>query len=92
MSDGVSTDALVGLSIATAVPGLWCVFCPPVLDAGAHDTQVFREQQLKAVAASLALGAVASTIAKKPWPFLVAVAVTLLMLAEYERGRKRYPE
>ena len=36
MSDGVSTDALVGLSIATAVPGLWCVFCPPVLDAGAH--------------------------------------------------------
>ena len=91
MSDGPSTEAVIGLSIGTAIPGLWCLFCPPVLDTGQYDLEVVRLQQVKAVAASLGLGAVASTIARKPWPFLVAVAITGLLLCESECGRKRCP-
>ena len=89
MSDGPSTEAMIGLSIATAVPGVWSVFCPPVLDQGPYADEVVRMQQLKATAASLALGGVAASIARKPWPFLVAIFICGLMIAEYEHARRR---
>lgn len=89
MSDGPSTEAVIGLSIGTAIPGLWAVLCPPVLDQSAHAVEIVRLQQVKAVAASLALGAVAATIARKPWPFLISVAITGIMLAEFEGCRRR---
>lgn len=91
MSDGPSTEAVIGLSIGTAIPGIWCLFCPPVLDTGQYAVETVRLQQVKATAASLLLGGVASTIARKPWPFLVAVAITGLMLAESEGCRRRIP-
>ena len=89
MSDGPSTEAMIGLSIATAVPGVWSFFCPAVLDQGPYADDVVRLQQVKAAVASLGLGAVASTIARKPWPFLVALFMIGILYAEYESSRKR---
>ena len=89
MSDGPSPDAMVALSIGTAIPGLWGFFCPGPLDQDSHDEKTVRLQQAKAGVASLGLGAVASGIAKKPWPFLVAVALVGVLMWEYEANRKR---
>lgn len=89
MSDGPSPDALVALSIGTAVPGIWGFFCPAPYAQDDQDLSTIRFQQAKAGAASLTLGVIASAIAKKPWPFLVAVALVGLLLCEYESSRKR---
>ena len=89
MSDGPSTEAVIGLSIATAVPGVWSFFCPPVLDQSPYGDELVKQQQIKATVASLALGATAGMIARKPWPFLVAMFICGLMVWEYGTARKR---
>lgn len=87
--DGPSPDAMIALSIGTAVPGVWGFFCPSPLDQGDHDVDTVRLQQAKAAVASLTLGVIASAIAKKPWPFLVSLALVGLLMWEYESQRKR---
>lgn len=89
MSDGPTPDAMIALSVATAVPGLWSFLCPPVLDQDPYDDSITRGQQAKAIVVSLGLGTIASMIAKKPYPFLAAVVMIVLLLAEYESTRKR---
>ena len=89
MSDGPSTEAIIGLSIATGVPGLWSLFVPSVMDQAPYNLEVVRLQQTKATVASLALGVAASSIARKPWPFLVAVFAVGLLLWEWETTRRR---
>lgn len=82
-------DGIVALSVATAIPGLWGFLCPPTTDQGPYPDEIVRLQQSKAVAASLALGTTAALLVKKPWPFLVAVIMVVIMLAEYESMRRR---
>lgn len=89
MSESPSPDAFIALSVATAVPGLWSFLCPPVLDQDPYDDATTRLQQTKAVVASLGLGTVAACIARKPWPFLAAVLMVVLMLIEFEHTRTR---
>ena len=86
---GPSQDAMVALSIGTAVPGLWGFFCPSPTDQDGHDKETIRVQQAKAGAASLAVGFAGTVICHKPWPFLVALALVGLLLWEYESHRKR---
>ena len=87
--DGPSPDAMIALSIGTAVPGIFGFFCPGPLDQADHDPGSIRLQQTKACAASLLLGAAAAGVAKKPWPFLIAVTLTALLMGEYEVHRRR---
>lgn len=88
MSDP-SPDSMVTLSVVTAVPGLWSFLCPPVLDQSPYADQLVRTQQAKACFISLAFGTLAGLMVKKPYPFLVAVGMCVIMLAEYESSRKR---
>ena len=68
---------------------MWSFFFPPVLDQSPYGDDIVRMQQTKATIASVALGGVAAGIAKKPWPFLVAIFISGLLLAEFEAGRRR---
>lgn len=88
-NEAPSPDAMIALSIGTAVPGLFGFFCPGPLDQGDHDRDNIKFQQAKAAVASLTLGVIGTCIAKKPWPFLVTVAMVGLLLWEYESQRKR---
>lgn len=88
MSDGPSQDALVALSIGTAIPGLWGFFCPGPTEQGQHDVQTVRVQQAKAGVASVGLGVIGSMIVRKPWPFVIAVALVGLLMAEYASHRR----
>jgi hypothetical protein len=77
--------------VLTAVPGLFGFFLPDPLGAKDKDPQHLRMQQAKGIVASLALGAAGSAVTKTPWPFLLAVSLTGLLMWEYQttalRGR-----
>lgn len=84
MSDAPSPDAMICLSVATAIPGIFGFLCPAPLDQDGHDGDAVRGQQTKAVAASLALGVAATAVAKRPWPLIVAVVMVAVLLGEYQ--------
>jgi hypothetical protein len=80
---------IAALAVATAVPGLFGFFLPDVLGSTAHDPALVRLQQTKAAAASLLLGAACSAVSRTPWPFLLSLGLTGVLMIEYESVRRR---
>lgn len=89
MSEPLQPAPLAALAVATAVPGLFGFFCPDVLGVREHPPELVHQQQTKAAAASLILGAAGSALSRTPWPFLIALALTGLLIWEYEAARER---
>lgn len=82
----------MAITVLCSVPGVFAFFLPDPLGARDHDPQHLRMQQAKGAVASLGLGAVGSAVTKTPWPFLLALALTGLMMWEYQAvGRRDQP-
>ena len=84
MSEAPSAEATMAITMLASVPGVFAFFLPDPLGARDHDERHVRMQQVKGSVASLGLGAVGSAVTRTPWPFLLAVALTGLMLWEYQ--------
>ena len=84
MSDSSSAETAMAITMLTAVPGMFTLFLPDPLGAREKDPQHLRLQQAKGIVASLGLGAAGSAITKTPWPFLLALGLTGILMWEYE--------
>lgn len=82
----MSQEAGLALLTAASVPGLYCLALPPLSDMRAADPDQIRRGQLHGAALSLAVGAAASMIARKPWPLLVAGATVVYLTTMYARA------
>ncbi len=80
---------VAGLAVATGVTGLYGVFVPDALTAAQLPGPHVHHQQVKAGAASLLLGAACSAVTRTPWPFLLALALVAVLMAEFETVRRR---
>lgn len=85
----MSPGQAAAFTVAVSVPGFFGFFCPSLLDTGKHDTQLVRQQQVKATAASFALGIAGSAVTRTPWPFLLAVGITGLIMWQYEQQNRK---
>ena len=87
-----SAEGTMAITVLCAVPGVFAFFLPDPLGARSHDREHVRLQQAKGTVASLALGAAGSAVTKTPWPFLLAIALTGLMMWEYQATACRRAE
>lgn len=85
----MTPEVAAAITVVTAVPGVFSFFCPSVLDVNKHNPDEVRLQQAKSVVCSLVLGGAGSAATKTPWPFLMACAITALVLWEYETAHRR---
>lgn len=79
-----SVETTMAITVLASVPGVFAFFLPDPLSGQAQDNDRLRLQQAKGTVASLALGAIGSAVTRTPWPFLLALALTGLMMWEYQ--------
>jgi hypothetical protein len=85
----LSPAQATAFTVAMGVPGIFGFFCPGPLDTTSHPPNLVRQQQAKAIVASLALGCAGTSFTRTPWPFLLSLALVGILMAEYKQHAVR---
>lgn len=100
MAESIIPPETLGLTILTSfeVPNMFSGLLPSLFTIStfsggddakrAHTKMWIRRGEIQATAASLILGAGASSLAGSPWPFLATAAMCAFLIWQYERALK----